>query len=297
MKTSVVKYGARGPDGRTRGHEFMSVVIIGSGFAGLCAAIQLKRAGVAFTILERAADVGGTWRDNDYPGCACDVQSHLYSFSFEPNPGWTRMFADQREIFEYLRRCADKYGIRQHIRFGENVTRADYDDAKRSWTVRTESGEQYEAPVLVRAMGALSTPSYPKVAGMERFEGKRFHSAQWDHGYDMNGKRVAVIGTGASAIQFVPRIAPQVARLDLYQRTPPWILPKPDRGITALERALFRRFPCLAADGPWGALRLARDPRARHGSRSKAHEARRAIRSPAHPAPDGLARASPQGHA
>ena len=224
----------------------LSVLIVGTGFSGLGMGIKLKEAGIdSFTILERANDVGGTWRDNNYPGCACDVQSHLYSFSFEPNPNWTRMFARQPEIKAYLQHCARKYALLPHIRYDSEVVRAEYDEAAAMWTVTTRKGEVHRANVLVSGMGGLSTPAYPTLKGLETFKGKTFHSADWDHGYDLAGKRVAVIGTGASAIQFVPKVAEQVARLDLYQRTPVWIIPKPDRAISAAERSLFRRFPKL----------------------------------------------------
>ncbi|AXQ29999.1 NAD(P)/FAD-dependent oxidoreductase [Solimonas sp. K1W22B-7] len=226
------------------GAKELSVLIVGTGFAGLGMGIKLKEAGIdSFTILERADDVGGTWRDNSYPGCACDVQSHLYSFSFEPNPNWTRMFAPQPEIKAYLRHCAQKYELMPHIHYNAEVVRAEYDEKAAIWNVTTRAGETYGANVLVSGMGGLSTPAYPTIKGLEKFKGKTFHSANWDHAYELEGKRVAVIGTGASAIQFVPQIAKKVARLDLYQRTPTWILPKPDREITAAERLLFRRFP------------------------------------------------------
>jgi cation diffusion facilitator CzcD-associated flavoprotein CzcO len=226
--------------------EDFDVVIIGSGFAGLGMAIKLRAAGVtSFVILERGKDVGGTWRDNDYPGCACDVQSHLYSFSFEPNPRWSRMFAPQAEIFSYLRHCADKYDVRRHVRFAENVERAEYDERRAAWMVRTSTGAVYRAKALVSAIGALSNPSYPDIAGLERFEGRSFHSALWDHDYELRGKRVAVIGTGASAIQFVPKLAEHVEHLDVYQRTPPWVFPKPDRPISEREQRAFRAFPWL----------------------------------------------------
>jgi cation diffusion facilitator CzcD-associated flavoprotein CzcO len=222
------------------------IVIVGSGFAGLGMAIRLKRAGIeSFTVLEKGADVGGTWRENRYPGCACDVPSHLYSYSFEPNPDWTRTYSTRPEIWDYLRRCADKYGIRPHIRFRAEVVRAEFDEAEGLWRVHTRAGERYRARVLVLGTGFLSTPSWPAIPGRERFRGRSFHSQQWDESYDLRGKRVAVIGTGASAIQIVPRIAPLVARLDLYQRTPPWILPHPDRPIIARERRLYARFPWL----------------------------------------------------
>jgi cation diffusion facilitator CzcD-associated flavoprotein CzcO len=224
----------------------MGVLIIGTGFAGLGMAIAMKQAGFNnFTILERADAVGGTWRDNNYPGCACDVQSHLYSFSFEQNPEWTRMFAPQPEIKRYLQHCADKYGLMSHIRFGAEVVEARYDETAAVWNLRTRANQHYAARVLVSGMGGLSAPAYPDIAGLKNFMGKHFHSADWDHSYDLSGKRVAVIGTGASAIQFVPQIATKVAQLELFQRTPPWIMPKPDRAIGAGERGLYRRFPLL----------------------------------------------------
>jgi len=222
------------------------VIIIGSGFSGLCAAIRLKQAGVgAITVLEKAGALGGTWRDNDYPGCACDVQSHLYSFSFEPNPGWSRMFAEQREIRAYLERCAQKYDLYPHLRFNAEVTAARYDDALGTWTVTLAGGEELTADIMIVATGGLSRPAYPDIPGLERFAGKVFHSSRWDHDYDLGDKRVGVIGTGASSIQFVPQIAAQVKRLNLFQRTPPWILPKPDRAISRVEHRLFRVFPFL----------------------------------------------------
>ncbi|SFF32725.1 Predicted flavoprotein CzcO associated with the cation diffusion facilitator CzcD [Fontimonas thermophila] len=233
-------------DAGRSGDAAFPIVIVGTGFAGLGMGIALKKAGIeSFTILERAQSVGGTWRDNHYPGCACDVQSHLYSFSFEPNPDWTRMFAQQPEIKAYLERCAEKYGLLPHIRFGAEVVQARYDETARLWTVTTRDGRSFPARVLISGMGGLSTPAYPDLPGLDRFKGKAFHSAEWDHAYDLTDKRVAVIGTGASAIQFVPQIQRQVARLDVYQRTPPWIMPKPDRPIGAFERSLYRRFPIL----------------------------------------------------
>lgn len=229
---------------RDRSDPREHVLIVGSGFAGLCMGIRLLQQGhFAFTILEQADRLGGTWRDNVYPGCACDVQSHLYSFSFAPNPAWTRMFPTQPEILDYMERCADRFGLRPHLRFGVTVTGASFDEAEGLWTVTTASGEALRARVLVAACGGLSVPAYPDVPGLERFAGTTFHSARWRHDVDLAGKRVAVIGTGASAIQFVPRIAPRVGRLSLFQRTPPWILPKPDRAITGGERRAFERAP------------------------------------------------------
>jgi cation diffusion facilitator CzcD-associated flavoprotein CzcO len=171
------------------------------------------------------------------------VQSHLYSFSFAPNPSWSRMFAPQSEIRDYLERCATDFGLRSRIRFHENVERAEFDETSRTWVVRTSTGGTYRARSVVSAMGALSNPAYPDLPGLDRFQGRSFHSAYWDHDYDFAGKRVAVVGTGASAIQFVPKIAGQVRRLDLYQRSAPWVLSKPDRAVTPLERWLFRALP------------------------------------------------------
>jgi len=209
-------------------------------------AIRLKEAGIPdFTILEQADEIGGTWRDNVYPGAACDVESHLYSFSFEPNPGWTRTFASQPEILAYLLHCTEKFGLRPYIRFKTAVTRADFDERAGFWTLETGRGERLRARALVLGCGGLSRPAYPEIAGLKTFEGRVFHSARWDRTADLQGKRVAVIGTGASAIQIIPAIAPKVERLYVYQRTPPWILPKPDRPIESFKQARFRRLPLL----------------------------------------------------
>ncbi len=219
------------------------VAIIGSGFGGIGTAIRLKQEGVEnFIIFERAGDVGGTWRDNTYPGCACDVESHLYSFSFAPNPDWTRSFSSQPEIWAYLKRCAREFGVLPHIRFHHEVREAIWDEAAQRWRIETSQGS-YTASVLVMASGALSEPAVPRLPGLEAFQGKTFHSARWDHNYDLTDRRVAVVGTGASAVQFVPEIQPKVAKLHLFQRTPPWIIPRHDRALSELERRLFRRFP------------------------------------------------------
>ena len=222
------------------------VAIIGSGFSGLGMAIRLKQEGEHdFLMFEKEAGVGGTWRVNNYPGCACDVQSHLYSFSFAPNPNWTRMFAQQAEIKGYLEGCWEKYRLQNHTLLGCEIARMSWDEQQELWQIEDAAGNRYSAQFVVSGMGALSTPSIPTLKGLEKFKGKVFHSQQWDHDYDLAGKRVAVIGTGASAIQFVPQIQKQVARLDLYQRTAPWIMPKPDRAISERERNRFQRFPLL----------------------------------------------------
>jgi cation diffusion facilitator CzcD-associated flavoprotein CzcO len=223
------------------------VIVIGTGFAGLGMAIKLKAAGNDdFVVLEQADGVGGTWRANTYPGCACDVQSHLYSFSFEPNPKWSRMFARQPEIRAYLEHCTDKYGVRPHIRFGSAVTAARFDEEAGVWHVEVNGGERvHTARVVVAGFGPLSRPEYPNIEGIDSFKGQAFHSAEWRSDIDLKNKRVAVVGTGASAIQFVPQIAGKVERLHLFQRTAPWVLPKADRPTSRGERALFRRFPGL----------------------------------------------------
>ncbi len=221
------------------------VIVIGTGFAGLGMAIRLRQQGMTdFVVLERAAEVGGTWRDNSYPGCACDVPSHLYSFSFELNPSWSRSFSGQQEIWDYLRRCTDSYGLRPHIRFHHEVLEAAWDHAGRRWRVRTNRGE-LTCDVLVTGTGPLSDPSIPDIPGLDSFQGKVFHSARWDPDYDLRDRRVAVAGTGASAIQFVPQIQPRVASLTLFQRTPPWIMPRGDRNIGAFEQRLYRTVPGL----------------------------------------------------
>lgn len=221
------------------------VAIIGSGFGGLGAAIRLRQRGEEdFLIFERAGDVGGTWRDNSYPGCACDVQSHLYSFSFAPNPAWTRSYSPQPEIWDYLRRCARDFGVLPRVLFNHEVRDAAWDEGARVWRVETSRGT-YTADVLVMASGALSEPRVPQLPGFEKFRGESFHSARWNHSYDLKGKRVAVIGTGASAVQFVPEIQPLVERLHIFQRTPPWVMPRTERAFTEREQHMFRRFPLL----------------------------------------------------
>jgi cation diffusion facilitator CzcD-associated flavoprotein CzcO len=219
------------------------IAIAGSGFGGLGMAIRLKQEGFRdFVIFERAHDVGGVWRDNSYPGCACDVQSHLYSFSFAQNPGWSRVFSPQGEIQAYLRDCADRFGIRTHVRFQHAVREARWDDVRQRWHVETSEGP-YTADVFISAVGGLSEPAMPDLPGLARFQGKVMHSARWDHGYVLAGRKVAVIGTGASASQFVPAIQPQVDRLLLFQRTPPWVMPRKDRAISEGMRRLYHRLP------------------------------------------------------
>jgi cation diffusion facilitator CzcD-associated flavoprotein CzcO len=220
-------------------------VIIGTGFSGLGMAIALQRQGVDFVILEKANEIGGTWRDNSYPGCACDVPSHLYSFSFEPKATWSRLFSPQPEILDYLKGVTDKYGLRRYIRFDSLVNRAYWDGSDYRWHVFTESGQEYVTQFLISGAGALHIPRLPDIEGMDEFRGAAFHSAQWDHGVDLTNKRVAVIGTGASAIQIVPAIVDEVAELHLYQRTPPWVVPVPHTPLPTALRQAFAIVPGL----------------------------------------------------
>ena len=222
----------------------VDVCVIGSGFSGLGMGIHLKREGRrSFVILEKAGAVGGTWRENTYPGCACDVSSHLYSFSFAPKPDWSRMYPTQPEIRDYLEACATKFGVRENMRFHTRVDRADYDAVARVWRVKTASGSTIAARALVSGMGGLHKPLLPDVPGLDKFKGPAFHSAQWNHGVDLAGKTVAVIGTGASAIQFVPKIQPLAKKLMLFQRTPPWILPKRDPEMSGWMKSMFAAAP------------------------------------------------------
>nr|WP_107905868.1 NAD(P)/FAD-dependent oxidoreductase [Streptomyces chartreusis] len=223
--------------------EHVRVAVVGSGFGGLGAAVRLRREGVTdFVVLERAGSVGGTWRDNSYPGCACDVPSHLYSFSFAPNPDWPRTFSGQEHIRAYLEHVTDTFGLRPHIRFDSEVKRMTWNGERLCWDIETSAGN-LSADFVVSATGPLSDPKTPDIPGLDTFPGKVFHSARWDHDFDLRGKRVAMVGTGASAIQIVPSIQPEVERLTLFQRTPPWVMPRIDRAISGAERSLHRALP------------------------------------------------------
>jgi cation diffusion facilitator CzcD-associated flavoprotein CzcO len=218
----------------------IDVAIVGAGFGGLGTAIRLKHAGITnFAVLEQADEVGGTWRDNSYPGCACDVPSHLYSFSFARNPDWSDTFSGQPEIWSYLTACVERFGIRPYLRLGHTVEEAAWDESESHWRLTTSHGP-LTARVLVIATGPLSDPSTPDIKGLDTFAGTTFHSARWRHDHDLTGERVAVIGTGASAIQFVPHVQPKVAQLTVFQRTPPWIIRRGSRRITGVERAMHR---------------------------------------------------------
>ncbi|MHB1582545.1 MAG: flavin-containing monooxygenase [Acidimicrobiales bacterium] len=220
------------------------VAVVGAGFAGMAAAHRLLGEGLDVVVVERGPEVGGTWRDNTYPGAACDVPSLLYSFSFAPNPHWSRAFSPQPEIQAYLRDCADRLGLRPHLRLSTEVRATRWDEEWGHWVVETDRG-RCTATVVVSARGPLSEPRTPDIPGLERFEGTLFHSARWDHGHRLDGERVAVVGTGASAVQFVPQIQPLVARLHVFQRTAPWVIPRRDRHLTTFERAAFGAVPAL----------------------------------------------------
>jgi cation diffusion facilitator CzcD-associated flavoprotein CzcO len=226
------------------------VAIIGAGFAGLCMAIRLTEVGIPFTVYEKADDIGGVWRDNTYPGAGCDVPSALYSYSFAVNQRWSRAFPLQDEILAYLRGCADRYGLRAHIRLSTEITGARYDDGV--WRLSSADGAEFTARVLVPAVGQLNRPKWPDLPGMDAFGGTAFHSAQWRHDHDPAGRTVAVIGTGPSAAQFVPRLAADAGRLYVFQRSANWVLPKWDYRFGRGHRLLFRSVVGrLALRGLW----------------------------------------------
>jgi cyclohexanone monooxygenase len=245
--TQVVTRGSvkpRNGGGRSR-RKHVSVVIVGSGFAGLGAAIRLLKEGRDdFLVIERGSEVGGTWRDNTYPGAACDVPSHLYSYSFALNSNWSRSFSPQGEIQDYLGDVAAKYQVAEKHLFDTDVKLATWDEARTRWLVDTTSGN-FSCDVLVSAVGALAEPSLPDIKGIESFRGEVFHSARWNHDAKLAGKHVALIGTGASAIQIGPAIVNDVAHLDIYQRTAPWVMPRHDRSYSKLESLAYQHVPFL----------------------------------------------------
>ncbi|MEP6817216.1 MAG: NAD(P)/FAD-dependent oxidoreductase [Marmoricola sp.] len=223
--------------------DHVKVFVVGAGFAGLGMAIKLQEQGETdFLVVEKGSDVGGTWRDNTYPGAACDVPSQLYSFSFAPNPSWSRSFSPQPEIQSYLQRVSREAGVLDRFRFDTLVEDAAWDEEDQVWRVTTSAGTVI-ADIVVSGAGGLSEPKLPHIKGIEDYSGEVFHSARWNHDYDLTGKRVAVIGTGASSIQIVPEIAVQVDHLDVYQRTAPWVMPRHDRAYKGIEKLAFRYLP------------------------------------------------------
>jgi cation diffusion facilitator CzcD-associated flavoprotein CzcO len=224
----------------------VDILIVGAGFSGLGIGIKLLEAGIEnFLILEKSEDIGGTWWENRYPGCACDVPAHLYSFSFARNAGWTRMFAGRQEIYQYLKSCVERYGLAPFIRPNTRFREGAWDEVAGHWCVQAGDNLLIHARVLISGMGALHVPHYPEIPGIERFAGPAFHSAKWRSDVDLSGKNVAVIGTGASAIQFIPHIAPSCGKLSVFQRTPPWIVPRLDFGISEKWQRRFHRMPGL----------------------------------------------------
>lgn len=224
--------------------QHVRAAVIGAGFGGIGMSVRLAEAGVEHAVFERAGDLGGTWRDNHYPGCACDVPTPLYSFSFALNPDWSRLYAPQREIRDYLQRVAAERGVTERVKFGHELGEAAWDGAEGIWRLETSQG-RWTADVLIAATGPLAEPSQPAIPGLERFQGLLFHSAEWEETKPLDGLRVGVVGTGASAVQIVPRIQPRVKELHVFQRTPAWVLPHLDRPIPERERGRYRRFPFL----------------------------------------------------
>lgn len=235
---------AASENGRPAAGTDFPIAIIGAGFAGIGMAIRLKQAGIlSFTIFERGSEIGGTWRDNTYPGAACDVPSHVYSYSFEPNPDWSRAFAGSEEIQRYLLGCVDRHRLRAHLRLNTEIRGAVFDEKSGVWTLTTGDGETVRARAVISGVGGLVDPSFPDIKGLDSFRGELMHTARWNHDYDLDGKRVAVIGTGASAIQVIPAIAPRVGRLTVFQRTPAWVMPKQDRVFSEVRRRRYRNSP------------------------------------------------------
>lgn len=226
--------------------EVLDVIILGAGFGGVCAAIKLREQGIDnFRVFEKAAGIGGTWWYNTYPGAACDIASHLYCYSFEPNPNWSRVYSPQAEIQAYIERCAEKYQVKRHIQLNTAVEKFTFDDERKLWIAHLAGGKTAAAHHVIFASGGLHLPAYPDIPGMADFKGPSMHSAAWNHDVDFEGKRVAVIGSAASAIQLIPELARVVAHLDVYQRTPNYIAPRNDRAFSAQEKARFSRWPWL----------------------------------------------------
>jgi cation diffusion facilitator CzcD-associated flavoprotein CzcO len=227
---------------RTR--QALRIGIVGAGFGGIGLAALLKRAGfTALTLFERGAAVGGTWRDNTYPGAACDVQSHLYSYSFAPRTTWSQRYSGQAEILAYIQDVSDRFGITPHVRLHTTVERAIFDDASATWRVETSDGSQHEFDIFIPAVGQLSRPTIPPFPGLQDFRGPHFHSADWDHSVSLEGKRIALIGSAASAVQIAPELTKIAAQLDVYQRTPNWLVPRNNRAFSNLHHTLFAHLP------------------------------------------------------
>ena len=220
------------------------IAVIGTGFSGLCLGYHLKRRGIeSFTLFEKADRIGGTWRENTYPGAECDIPSALYSFSFERNPRWTHKWSEQPEILGYMEHCCDKFGLRPHIKFGKKVTGLAFDESTGVWRLTTADGENEEFDVVISAVGQLHNPNIPAIEGADSFRGKTFHSAHWDHDYSLTGKTVSVIGNAASALQFIPEIAPDTKTLNVFQRSANWVVPKEDREYSSFEKWLGSKVP------------------------------------------------------
>jgi cation diffusion facilitator CzcD-associated flavoprotein CzcO len=264
-----------------------TIAIVGGGFGGVGAAVMLRRAGYDdVTVFERGERVGGVWHHNTYPGAACDIPSHLYEFSFAPNPRWSRRYSPQPEIQAYLEDVARRHGVLERVRTGTDVTRASWDDGR--WLLETSGGE-HEADVLIAACGQLSVPAHPAIPGLESFEGPAFHTARWRHDVDLDGRRVAVVGSGCSAIQVVPAIQPRVERVTVYQRSPGWTLPRMDFAYSERAKRLFERFPlaqrldraAVYAFHEIGAAALTSRPWLRRPIRAVArHQINKAIKDP-----------------
>lgn len=227
--------------------NIFEIVIIGSGFGGIGLAINLKKAGIEnFVLLERESDMGGTWWRNSYPGAAVDVQSHLYSFKSEPF-NWSRLFAFQPEILDYTNLLITKYDLKSKTHSGKNVVKAEFDEITCIWSVLIEDGSVYKAPLLINSSGSLSQPSIPPIKGKDDFKGMSFHTSRWDHSFDYSDKKVAVIGTGASGVQVIPALAPKVKTMNVFQRTPHWVMPRPDRKLGNWERKFIHAIPLITS--------------------------------------------------
>jgi len=225
-------------------HKPATVLIVGAGFAGLGTAIRLQQAGIKdIVILERAGEVGGTWRDNNYPGAACDIPSNLYSYSFDQNPDWSRSFSGSEEILDYIKAMVKRFDLEKYIRFNQNVSDLAFDEDQGIWNATTDQGDVFSGRAAVMAQGPLSNASFPDISGIEKYQGHKVHSAAWDHDYDFRGKKVGVIGTGASAIQIIPELVKDASKLTVFQRTPAWVVPRPDFDTPDWQKALFRKVP------------------------------------------------------